>query len=404
MSFRSIRRALLPLALATAALGVPGAEAVPNLAPACASAGVTIDAHGATFSTFAWNAFINAYAATCGAGAASITYNNPLRPQAGSGTCVEYMETRTPPTRSGTTYPWTPFCGSDDALNADGWASANSTGGAVAHIPVAVGAVTVAYNNPACPSPLVLDSKAVSDLFEGNVTTWNAVTRLDGTQVCPGSNATITRVVRDGASGTTWIFRDYLRKRNATWNAHNNLDPDGPGGTAWPNPTTNISYRRGNTGVADGVVATAGSVGYVDLATAVSRNNAVAQVQTVAQTGGTTGTNPYSGASLATAGAANCNGVTTMPPHANSAGWDSVTISDGPQGYPICGFTYGLVFTNSAAAFGANVTNAQVKAAVDLMLVAVSASGQAGLGAAHYAPLPQHAQVIAQAGLASVLF
>lgn len=416
MSFSSIRRVravLLPLAVVTSALGSTGAHAVPNSAPLCASAGVTVDAHGATFQAnaqAAWRGTATTGVCAGSAGKATYTYNTPpgtFLPaiKSGSGTCVEQVQTHTTVSRTDgtntTVYPVSPYCGSDDALTTQQWVNANSTGGVINHIPVALGAVTVSYNNTDCPG-LVLDSHAVSDLFEGLKTTWNQVTDIAGGQVCNSSKA-ITRVVRDAVSGTTWIFRDYLRKQNPQWNVTNQTDPNGPGGIVWPNPGgSTIQFKNGNGGVADGVKATDGAVGYVDLATAISKATVRADVKTIAQAAGTTGTS----AGPNTDGSANCDrtGLSPTPPHSASPGWDQVTISDAAQGYPICGFTYALVFTNPERAFNGATTPAKIQAGVDLLLYATSTAGQNDLKAAHYALLPTHAQVIAQNGLASIVF
>ncbi len=406
MTFRSmrVRTALLPFALATAALGSTGAHAVPNLSPGCSSAGVTITAYGATFQTNAQQnlttgtGFIPTYNGVCGAGKATITYNNPLGAGAGSGKCITLFTAHAPAAG----YGYTPYCGTDDALTATEYANANSNGGGVNHIPVAIGADAIPYNNPDCPG-LVLDSKSLSDIFAGNVTTWGAVTDLKGTAVCPGSTRTITRVVRNAKSGTTWIFRTFLQKRNPDpWVLQNNVtDPEGPGGHVWPNNGT-TSQQNGNSGIAAAVNATPGAIGYTDLATGINAGNTFAKVRNASDDASNVAT-PNTGQSAQGAGgAANCTGTSPLPPHTASAGWDQVSISDGATGYPICGFTYALIYTNNTV-WGANVTAAQVRAAVDLLLVAISPAGQATLAAGHYAPLPQHAVTEAQAGLAAVL-
>ncbi len=397
MAFGSVRRAraaLLPLAIVSAALGgTPSANAAPHLSPACASGGVGVTAYGATFQTNAQTQFIAEYNAQCGAGAASTTYNNPLGSGAGSGRCVNYTTNRAPDAG----YGYTPYCGTDEALTSSQWASANTSGGGILHIPVAIGAVTVSFNTTGTgctASPLVLTSKQISDVFSGAVTDWSGI--------CTGASGAITRVVRNAGSGTTCAFKSYLAKRNPVpWAALN--AQTGCGSTSWP---VSVTTANGNSGVASAVNTTNGAVGYVELSETqklsaglpLYPNLKVANVKKVSDEAGSGSESPKSGTT------ANCsdNGA-ALPPHAASAGWDQVSLSDGVQGYPICTYTYMLLWTNTSAAVGANVTQGQVDAAVDLGLAAISATGQARLSAGFYAQIGNHARVIGQAGLASVL-
>jgi ABC-type phosphate transport system substrate-binding protein len=383
MSFSSARRvraALLPLALATVAAGSLPASAAPHTAPACSSAGVSITAYGSTFETNAQASFIAGYGSACGAGAASVTYNNPLGTGAGSGKCIDLVVNHTPDAG----YGYTPYCGSDDALTTQQWATANSTGGAVNQVPVAIGAVTVSFNAGASGcSALVLTSAQISGIFSGQITNF--------TQLGCG-NQPITRVVRNAVSGTTCIFKTYLAKRNVgdptnSWQALNATT--GCGSTAWPGtPVT----ANGNSGIAAYISANAGAVGYVELSAAVSAGLHYANVKTAAEEApGGSSENPDTGSR------ANCSDTgAAIPPHTSSSGWDAVSLSDGATGYPICGYAYAFVYTSNP--YGGNVTQAQIDAAVDLLLVANGTNP-----GRYYAPIGAHASAVARAGLATIL-
>lgn len=411
MRFTRLRGACVAL-VALAAVGAPiaivalpgtASASAPNTAPACKSGGVSITSYGSTFQTNAINGFNTNYQGVCGtAGSAAITYNNPLLAGAGSGKCITLMSTGKP--ASG--YGFTPFCGSDAGLTGQQWAGANTlnpgTGG-IQQFPIAVGAVTVSYNKPSnvtCPSPLVLQSKTISDIFGGDLTQANATApitdwnQIPGCSDTVGTTAPITRVVRNDSSGTTCIFKSYMAKENPVpWEPL--IQQAGCTSTTWPTGSP-ILFENGNPGVASTVLSTSGTIGYVDLATALSTGNTFANVTTIPETVAGGSENPE-----AAGGAANCNDSgAVLPPTTASAGWDQVSISDGPSGYPICGYTYSFMHTVNP--FGSNVSQAQVDAAVDFLLTAVSNQGQATLAGSHYAPIGSQAQAEDQVGLAAV--
>ena len=388
---------LVPAAMLSAA---PASASAPNTAPVCNSGGVTVNPYGSTFQFNAISAFKGVYGTTCGAGAATVNYNNnnnPVPPGAGSGKCINYMTTFAPDTVDG--YGFTPFCGSDAGLTSQQWAAANSPTspggkpGVINQFPVAVGAVAIPYNVTGCVSPLVLKSSDLSNIFSGTWTQWSQVPG------CSASTQSITRVVRNASSGTTCIFKTYLDKRNPqTWAALN--ANSGCTSTSWPSGSSPIVFGNGNPGVASAVSTTAGAVGYVDLSEVLTDGLGLpyAHVQTAPEevAGGSESPLAADGTS------ANCNTTgAVLPPTTHSPGWDQVAVSDGAQGYPICGYTYDFMFTNNPFPAGA-VSQAQIDAAVDYLLVATSNAGQASLAAAHYAPIGSQAQAEDQAGLALI--
>lgn len=131
-------------------------------------------------------------------------------------------------------------------------------GGDVLHLPVTLGAVSVAYNLADIPEGLKLDGPTLADIYLGKVATWNdpAIVKLNGDLKLP--DMPIAVVHRSDGSGTTDIFTTYLSSISLAWKQKVGL------GTAvsWP---VGIG-GKGSEGVAGQVKQTPGGMGYFELA------------------------------------------------------------------------------------------------------------------------------------------
>jgi len=108
------------------------------------------------------------------------------------------------------------------------------------------------------PGELVLDGDALAKIFLGEITKWDdpAIKKLNPNAKLPSS--AIAVVHRSDGSGTTFIFTNYLSKVSPTWKEKVGADAS----VEWP---TGIG-AKGNEGVANNVVQTKGSIGYVEYA------------------------------------------------------------------------------------------------------------------------------------------
>lgn len=383
----------------TPAQASPPTVGSPAFGGFCDNSNAAISGTGATFAANAVNTvFIPAYNATCGKG--GVTYSST-----GSGAGQAAAVTHN------ASFAWG---GSDDPLDAQQWATGTGDlGSATApnpqgrvsplhHIPVALGAVTVSYNLGSCGigrEAITLRSPQVALIYAGAITKWNdpVLSALNpGLATC---NKAIKLVARSDVSGTTFVFKDYLSKRNPAYRAYTSPDRN----TLWPAQelgTATVLRGKGNGGVASVVASTDGAIGYVDYSTARNAGLAWALVD------GPHGT----GVSPATAGGQlNCDlaavGAPT-PPSTLSPSWDQVSITDTPNplAYPVCSFTYALVYNNLKTAFNGALTQGQANTLVDFLGIAVDDQGQAGLPAAGYGKLPLPVQAIAKAGLATIAY
>lgn len=125
-------------------------------------------------------------------------------------------------------------------------------------IPTVITGVVPVVNLPRIGATrLIVDGQLLAAIFSGAVKHWNdpMVQRLNPGLALPAE--AITLIVRADGSGTTYNFTDYLAKVSAEWKGRMGVNTH----INWPQGAV---AAKGNKGVALGVLATAGSIGYVD--------------------------------------------------------------------------------------------------------------------------------------------
>lgn len=142
--------------------------------------------------------------------------------------------------------------------------------GHLVQFPTAIGGVVVAANVPGVPDgALRLTGPVLADIFAGTITDWNdpRIVALNPDLSLPA--IPIVPLHRADASGTTYVFTDYLSQTSPQWK-------EGVGrstSVAWPVG----AGARGNDGIAIYVRNTDGSIGYLEYAYA--RRNHLPTVQ-----------------------------------------------------------------------------------------------------------------------------
>jgi len=209
-------------------------------------------------------------------------------------------------------------------LNDEQLAAIAAAGGGVAfNMPITLGDVVVTYNVPGVETGLVLDGDTMAEIFLGNITSWidPQITALNPDVRLP--NLPITVVHRSDGSGTTNIFTSFLTQVSPAW-----ADRVGRGTSVnWP---TGIG-GNGNEGVAGVVQNTPGAVGYNSLVYAVLNDIAYAYAKNASG-------NVIAPSLAATSLAADVE----LPADTRIL----MTNTDAPDGYPIVGFTWMLVYEN----------------------------------------------------------
>jgi len=271
--------------------------AAASIAPASAA---DISGAGATFPYPIYAKWADAYRKATGNG---LNYQS-----IGSGGGIKQIKART-----------VTFGASDMPLKADELAK-----DAVVQFPTVMGGVVPVINlEGVAPGALVLDGPTLAKIFLGEVQTWDdpAIKRLNPQAKLPSDAIVI--VHRSDGSGTTFIFTDYLSKVSPDWKSKvgSNTAVEWPAGIG----------AKGNEGVANNVVQTRGSIGYVEYAYA--KQNKLAFTQMVNRDGKPVAPD----AAGFQAAAANADWVGT-------AGF-SVILTDEPgaQSWPIAGATFILL-------------------------------------------------------------
>jgi len=317
------------------------AAASPSPATA-SSSGVDLTGAGATFPYPIYSKWISDYTAKTGI---KINYQ-----AIGSGGGIRQLSEGT-----------VDFAGSDAPMTDEEMAKAK--GGPIIHIPTVLGAVVVTYNLPDVTQPLNLSGDVVADIFLGKITKWNdgRIASLNAGAKLPAKDILV--VHRAEASGTTYIFSDYLTAVSPAWSS-------GPGKgkeLKWPVGLGG----KGNDGVSGQVKQTPGTIGYVELAYANQNKLPVARIKNAA--------GQFVVPTIESITAAAAGAVEKLPPTTDYR--VSIVNAPGAQAYPISSFTWLLMYQKQA-------DPTKAKKLADFLKWALT-DGKGAAGALDYAPLPQ---------------
>ena len=234
------------------------------------------------------------------------------------------------------------------------------------HFPTVLGGIVMIYNLKGVPQELKFTGPMIADIYLGKITKWNdpAIAKENPGVKLPKDDIVV--VHRAEASGTTFVFCDYLSKVSPDWKKRVGADTSvkWPAGTGQPK----------NDGVAGLVKQTPGAIGYVELIYALQEKIPYGQLKNSAGV--------YLKATLESVTAAAASVAKNMPADFRV----SITNEPGKDAYPISTFTWMLIPTQIQ-------DGAKKKAIVDFLHWMLT-DGQkycAGLG---YAPLPS--QVVAK--------
>lgn len=246
--------------------------------------------------------------------------------------------------------------------------------GALVHIPTVLGAVVLTYNLQGVTHPLRFSADVVADIFLGKIAKWNDPRiKTDNPDVnLPATDITV--VHRADASGTSFVFTDYLSKVSPEWKTKVGADkapkwPVGQGG-------------KGNEGVTGQVKNQPNTIGYVELAYAKPNNLPVALIKNASNKFVEPTIDAVTAAAAASAG--------TTPDDLRV----SITNAAGETAYPISSYTYILVYKEQKDA-------TKGKAVVDFLWWGIH-DGEQFAKDLLYAPLPADIVKRAEAKISSI--
>jgi phosphate transport system substrate-binding protein len=251
---------------------------------------------------------------------------------------------------------------------------AGAKGGALVQVPVDLGAEVVVYNIGS-PTFVQLDltGSLIARIFLGQIKRWNdpAIRMLNPTVDLPDERITV--VHRSDGSGTTYIFSNYLASVDATWASRVGVGKS----LHWP---VGIG-AEGSSGVAQSVHYTPGAIGYIERSYTAGGAFDYAAIRNRA------GRYTIPSTESITAAAA-------KKPDISPASF-SIVDEPGSNSYPICGYSWALVYVRQA-------DKQTGKALVDLMDWLTHA-GQADAAATSYVPLPSRIKALASTTLERVV-
>jgi phosphate transport system substrate-binding protein len=216
------------------------------------------------------------------------------------------------------------FGASDAPLTPDQFAACKGC----VQIPWALGATSIVYHLGGVSKQLHFTGKVLADIYLGKITSWDdaAIKSINPGVSLPSTK--ITPVYRSDNSGTSYNFTDYLTNISKDWRAKfgrgvNLSWPAGQGG-------------RGSSGVSAVVKSTEGSIGYVDIAYALSNHLQVGAVKNAAGKYVTPGIKQIAAAASTIKSVPDGNELHIVNPSAKNK-----------DAYPICTFTYVILPTKS---------------------------------------------------------
>ena len=254
------------------------------------------------------------------------------------------------------------------------------------HIPETIGSVVAAYNIPGVPDKgLKLTGPVLADIFLGKITKWNdpQIVELNPELSLPDADIIVAH--RSDGSGTTFVWTDYLSAVSPEWS-----NQIGKGKSVqWP-----IGIGApGNEGVANAIRGSENTIGYVELAYALTTGMPYAYMQNQAGN--------FVEPTLASTEAAVASSAATLP--TGDASWNNVTLvnAEGADSYPIASFSYLLLYKELAD--NPSMTDAKAKALVDFVNWAIT-EGQQFAPELEYAPLPEQVVQLNQDTLRQITF
>lgn len=277
--------------------------------------------------------------------------------------------------------------GASDAPLSSTQVAALPGGSTVLTIPEVVAGVAIIYNN-GLSKGLNLSGTVLANIYLGTVKTWNdpSIVALNPVTKLPTNNITV--VERADSSGTTYVFTSWLSLESPTWKTS-----PGAGTTVnWPGGLK----ESGSLALAGTVKSTPNSIGYVDLAYAITNGLSYGAVQNPASTFVLPNvTNVGEAAALATG----------FPAANSETGWDSYSIlnEQGATTYPIATFSYLMVYTDLGAVYGSSESHDHATAVASFLWWVVHTGQTYSIGLS-YVPLSPNVVTFDEAAINSVLY
>lgn len=241
------------------------------------------------------------------------------------------------------------------------------------HFPTVLGAVVPIYNLPGYSNELKLSGESLAEIYLGKITNWGDKKLAADNPGLPVKPIIVTH--RSDASGTSFIFTDYLSKVSPDWKAKSGAAAS----VSWPVAGLGGKGSEGVTGL---VKQTPYSIGYVEAIYAIQNKLGSALMKNKA---GKFVKGELAGVTAAAAGASSA-----MPADFRV----SITDAPGAASYPISSFTWLLIPTH--------FDDAKKKEVMVQFLKWMTKDGQKFAADLGFAPLPKEVAAKVDAAIAQI--
>lgn len=262
--------------------------------------------------------------------------------------------------------------GASDAYLSPSVATANPD---LKNIPLAISAQIVAYNVPGVQGHLKLSGQVLSQIYQGQVTKWNAsqIASLNPGVTLP--SIPIVTLHRSDSSGDTFLFTTYLSKTDPSgWGTKIGFNTTVP----WPAAPGALG-ESGNSGMVTGCKATAGCIAYVGISYLTQALQAGLGYASLQNAKG-----QYEVPTQATIAAEAAAFVKKTP----ASGTISLIYGPASGGYPIINYEYAIVSTHQSASTSAK----NIRSFLEWAISTKYGANSSYLSQVNFQPLPTKVQ------------
>lgn len=260
------------------------------------------------------------------------------------------------------------------------------------HFPALIYGVAVGYNlGTGCASddPLKLSARQLSLIYSGVIAVWSDPLLVlgdpsnlsDDNPFLANCHVNIKVIVRQDPASTTITFKDYLSRDNPVFNIYKQKELN----TTWPS-TLRFLWGYGDAGVSTqlGVPGAIGYVGYQEARTQPGYKLALVDNSSKVFVAPASNIEPGERTSYPSGCTAAANTVVVA---STIQDWSRVSMTGTALGYPLCAFSYILVFQRMLESYQYATANTQARTVVDFLTVTFEDATQDGLTAHGFAPL-----------------
>jgi phosphate transport system substrate-binding protein len=239
------------------------------------------------------------------------------------------------------------------------------------NIPTAISSQMVAYNVPGVLAHLKLSGKLISQIYQGQVTRWNASQIASANPGVTLPNNPIVTLHRSDSSGDTFLFTQYLSRADEPgWGAHIGFNTTVP----WPNAPGALG-EQGNSGMVSGCKATPGCIAYIGISYLTQVLQAGLGYAAIGN-----GKGQYLVPSQSTI-AAEAAGFTRKTP---ANGTISLIYGNINNGYPIVNYEYAIVSNDQTS----NSTAKNIRSVLEWAINPKYGANNSYLSQVNFQPLP----------------